>query len=84
MRSLLAMMASLVGMLAGALEKKNAEDATLQGALVVMQMMVMQMETVFNWDHDRKKVIYAILEGQKPFLDALSALEGKTPEKKTE
>ena len=84
MRSLLAMMASLVGMLAGALHKKDAEDATLQGALVVMQMMVMQMETVFKWDLDRKKVIYAILKGQEPFQDALNALEGKTPEKKTE
>ena len=84
MRSILAMMASLVGMLAGALHKKNAEDPTLQGALVVMQMMVMQMETVFKWDHDRKKVIYAILKGQEPFQDALSALDGKTPEKKTE
>lgn len=86
MRSLLAMMASLVGMLAGALKTANAEDATLKGALplVVMQMMVMQMETVFKWDHDRKKVIYAILKGQEPFQDALNALEGKTPEKKTE
>ena len=84
MRSILAMMASLVGMLAGALHKKNAEDPILQGALVVMQMMVMQMETVFNWDVDRKKVIYAILKGQEPFQDALNELEGKTPEKKTE
>ena len=32
----------------------------------------------------RKKVIYAILKGQEPFQAALSALEGKTPEKKTE
>ena len=83
MRSILAMMASLVGMLAGALCKKDAEDATLKGALVVMQMMVMQMETVFQWDHDRKKVIYHILKDQQPFQDALNLLT-KTAEKKTE
>ena len=84
MRSILAMMASLVGMLAGALCKKDKDDATYKGALVFMQMMVMQMETVFKWAFDRKQVIYHILKDQQPFQDALNALEGKTPEKKTE
>ena len=55
MLSVLSNMGSIVAILAG---NKNAEDPMLTAAHCVMQSLITQVHTVYQWSDERKRVVF--------------------------
>ena len=71
MLSVLSNMGSIVAILAG---NKNAEDPMLTAAHCVMQSLITQVHTVYQWSDERKRVVFESMKTQQPFQDALAAM----------
>ena len=72
MLSVLSNMGSVVGILAGNI---NENDPMLKAAHCVMQSLITQVHTVFQWDDERKRVVFESMKTHKPFKDALLAMK---------
>lgn len=76
MRSVLSNMGSVVSILSSGF--KSDEDALLKAAHCVMESTITQVETVFQWDNDRKRVVFESMKNHTPFKNALTALPQKS------
>ena len=77
MRSIISNFASLIAVLCSG---KDERDPLLQASHFIMDSMITQMDNVFKWDDERKRLIMQTLKTQKPFRDALDKLDRKAPE----
>ena len=71
------MMTNFASIIAVLCSGKDETDPMLKASHHIMNGMITQMDNVFKWDDDRKRLIMDTLSEQPPFRDALSKMDGK-------
>jgi hypothetical protein len=74
MRTIMGQLGSVVAILSGSMQPT---DPMLKAAHCVMDSIVSNMDNVYKWDDERKRVILESMKHQEPFKVALSALKPK-------
>ena len=47
----------------------------LKAAHCVMESLITQVNTIFDWDDDRKRALFESMKDQTPFKEALKKLD---------
>ena len=72
MRSVMANVGSIVSILSSTM---NTESSMLKAAHCVMESLITQVNTIFDWDDDRKRALFESMKDQTPFKEALKKLD---------